>query len=112
MVTSTLTGRGQTTTPQEIREAMGALPRQRLVREAFKFGSAVVRAMPSVMELAGCRGSAGGLGNEGLGDRRKGKPVNTPDKTPMVWLFLNVECQDLTPLALLAATTTSLMLGF
>ena len=53
MVTSTLTDKGQTTVPQEIREAMGAAPRQRLVWEARKDGSAVVRPMPSVMELAG-----------------------------------------------------------
>ncbi len=53
MVTSTLTDKGQTTVPQEIREAMGALPRQRLVWEARNDGSAVVRPMPSVMELAG-----------------------------------------------------------
>lgn len=53
MVTSTLTDKGQTTVPQEIREAMGASPRQRLVWEARKDGSAVVRLMPSVMELAG-----------------------------------------------------------
>ena len=39
--------------PQEIREALGASPRQRLVWEAQKDGSAVVRLMPSVMELAG-----------------------------------------------------------
>ena len=39
--------------PQEIREAMRALPRQRLVWEARKDGSAVVRPMPSVMQLAG-----------------------------------------------------------
>ena len=32
---------------------MGALPRQRLVWEARNDGSAVVRTMPSVMELAG-----------------------------------------------------------
>lgn len=53
MVTSTLTDKGQTTVPQEIREAMGAAPRQRLVWEARNDGSAVVRPMPSVMELAG-----------------------------------------------------------
>jgi bifunctional DNA-binding transcriptional regulator/antitoxin component of YhaV-PrlF toxin-antitoxin module len=53
MITSTLTDKGQTTVPQEIREAMGAAPRQRLVWEAQKDGSAVVRLMPSVMELAG-----------------------------------------------------------
>ncbi len=53
MVTSTLTDKGQTTVPQEIREAMGASPRQRLIWEACKDGSAVVRPMPSVLELAG-----------------------------------------------------------
>ncbi len=53
MVISTMTDKGQTTVPQEIREAMGALPRQRLVWEARKDGSAIVRPMPSVMELAG-----------------------------------------------------------
>lgn len=53
MVTSTLTDKGQTTVPQEIREALGVLPRQRLVWEVRKDGSAVVRPMPSVMELAG-----------------------------------------------------------
>lgn len=58
MVTSTLTDKGQTTVPQEIREAMGASPRQRLVWEARKDGSAVVRPMPSVMELAGSLKSA------------------------------------------------------
>jgi len=39
--------------PQEIRKAMGAAPRQRLAWEAQKDGSAVVRLVPSVMELAG-----------------------------------------------------------
>ena len=53
MVTSTLTYKGQTTVPQEIREALGVAPRQRLVWEIRKDGSAVVRPMPSVMELAG-----------------------------------------------------------
>jgi len=53
MVTSTLTDKGQTTVPQEIREALGFAPRQRLVWKIRKDGSAVVRPMPSVMELAG-----------------------------------------------------------
>jgi bifunctional DNA-binding transcriptional regulator/antitoxin component of YhaV-PrlF toxin-antitoxin module len=53
MVTSTLTDKGQTTVPQEIREALGVSPRQRLVWEVRKDGSAVVRPVPSVMELAG-----------------------------------------------------------
>ena len=53
MVTSTLTDKGQTTVPQEVREALGFAPRQRLIWEIRKDGSAVVRPMPSVMELAG-----------------------------------------------------------
>lgn len=53
MLTSTLTDKGQTTVPQEIREALGVSPRQRLVWEIRKDGSAAVRPMPSVMELAG-----------------------------------------------------------
>ncbi len=54
MTTSTLTDKGQTTVPLEIRQAMGIAPRQRLVWESRKDGSAVVRPVPSVMELAGC----------------------------------------------------------
>jgi bifunctional DNA-binding transcriptional regulator/antitoxin component of YhaV-PrlF toxin-antitoxin module len=54
MTTSTLTGKGQTTVPLEIRQALGIAPRQRLVWELRRDGSAVVRAIPSVMELAGC----------------------------------------------------------
>ncbi len=53
MTTSTVTDKGQTTVPLEIRQALGIAPRQRLVWESRKDGSAVVRAIPSVMELAG-----------------------------------------------------------
>ncbi|MBX3733573.1 MAG: AbrB/MazE/SpoVT family DNA-binding domain-containing protein [Verrucomicrobiae bacterium] len=53
MSISTVTDKGQTTVPQEIREALGIAPRQRLVWEVRKDGSAIVRPMPSVMELAG-----------------------------------------------------------
>ncbi len=53
MVTSTLTDKGQTTVPLEIRAALGVAPRQRLVWEIRKDGSAVVRPMSSVTELAG-----------------------------------------------------------
>lgn len=48
-----MTDKGQTTVPQEIREALGVAPRQRLVWESRPDGSAVVRPLPSVMELAG-----------------------------------------------------------
>ena len=54
MVTSTLTDKGQTTVPREIREALALRPRQRLVWETRKDGSAVIRPLPTVMELAGC----------------------------------------------------------
>jgi len=53
MLISTLTDKGQTTVPQEIRQALGVAARQRLVWEARNDGSAVVRPVPSVMELAG-----------------------------------------------------------
>ena len=54
MVLSTVTDKGQTTVPLEIRSALGIHPRQRLVWETCKDGSAIVRLAPSVMELAGC----------------------------------------------------------
>lgn len=54
MVTSTVTDKGQTTVPQEVREALGVAPRRRLQWEVRNDGSAVVRPVPSVMELAGC----------------------------------------------------------
>lgn len=54
MLTSTLTDKGQTTVPQEVREALGVAPRRRLHWEVREDGSAVVRPVPSVMELAGC----------------------------------------------------------
>lgn len=53
MVASTLTDKGQATVPQEIRAALGVSPRQRLVWEIRKDGSAVVRPMHSAIELAG-----------------------------------------------------------
>lgn len=54
MVTSTVTDKGQTTVPREIREALALGPRQRLVWETRQDGSAVIRPLPSVMNLAGC----------------------------------------------------------
>jgi antitoxin PrlF len=54
MLTSTLTDKGQTTVPRKIREALELGPRQRLVWENRPDGSAVIRPLPSVMELAGC----------------------------------------------------------
>jgi len=53
-MTSTLTDKGQTTVPRAIRKALAIGPRQRLIWESRKDGSAVIRPLRSVMELAGC----------------------------------------------------------
>ena len=53
MPTSKITDKGQTTVPLEIREKLRWKRRQRLIWEPKKDGSAVVRAVPDVMDLAG-----------------------------------------------------------
>jgi len=53
MPTSKITDKGQTTVPLEIREKLRWKRRQRLIWEPKKDGSAVVRAAPDVMDLAG-----------------------------------------------------------
>jgi bifunctional DNA-binding transcriptional regulator/antitoxin component of YhaV-PrlF toxin-antitoxin module len=53
MATSTLTDKGQTTVPQEIREALKVKPRQRLSWSLREDGSAVVRPQPSALDLFG-----------------------------------------------------------
>jgi antitoxin PrlF len=50
---STLTDRGQTTVPAEIRELLKLKPRQQLDWHPQPDGSAVVRAKASVMDLFG-----------------------------------------------------------
>ncbi len=53
MLQSTLTDKGQTTVPAEVREALGVKPRQQLEWSIRKDGSAVVRPRPSAMGLFG-----------------------------------------------------------
>jgi antitoxin PrlF len=58
MSTSTLTDKGQTTVPQEIRDALKVKPRQRLTWSLRADGTAVVRPQPSALELFGSLKSA------------------------------------------------------
>jgi bifunctional DNA-binding transcriptional regulator/antitoxin component of YhaV-PrlF toxin-antitoxin module len=53
MSTSTLTDKGQTTVPQEIREALKVKPRQRLTWSVRDDGTVVVRPQPSALDLFG-----------------------------------------------------------
>ena len=51
MAISTLTDKGQTTVPREIREALKVKPRQRLTCALQENGSAIVRPQRSALEL-------------------------------------------------------------
>ena len=53
MASSTLTAKGQTTVPQEIRDALKVKPRQRLTWSLREDGSAVVRPQGSALALFG-----------------------------------------------------------
>jgi bifunctional DNA-binding transcriptional regulator/antitoxin component of YhaV-PrlF toxin-antitoxin module len=53
MTISTLTDKGQTTVPQEIREALKVKPRQRLSWSLRDDGTMVVRPHPSALDLFG-----------------------------------------------------------
>jgi len=53
MLESTVTDKGQTTVPKEVRDALGIKPRQRLQWDLSKEGTAVVRAEPSALNLFG-----------------------------------------------------------
>jgi bifunctional DNA-binding transcriptional regulator/antitoxin component of YhaV-PrlF toxin-antitoxin module len=53
MKTSTLTDKGQTTVPQEVREALGLKPRQQLQWTIQKDGTVLVRTQPTALELFG-----------------------------------------------------------
>ncbi|MGH6608860.1 MAG: AbrB/MazE/SpoVT family DNA-binding domain-containing protein [Burkholderiaceae bacterium] len=54
MTESTITAKGQTTVPMEIRESIGAVPGTRLVWHILPDGSIIVRAKTrSVLKLAG-----------------------------------------------------------
>ena len=58
MATSTLTDKGQTTVPQEIRVALKVKPRQRLSWSLSGDGSVVVRPQSSALGLFGSLKSA------------------------------------------------------
>ena len=51
MATSTLTEKGQTTVPQEIRDALKVKARQQLTWSLSEDGTAVVRPQPSALDL-------------------------------------------------------------
>ena len=51
MSISTLTDKGQTTVPQEIREALKVKPRQQLTWSLREDGSVIVRPQPSALGL-------------------------------------------------------------
>lgn len=54
MSESTITAKGQTTVPQQIRESIGAAPGTRLVWHVMPDGALIVRAKTkSVLDLAG-----------------------------------------------------------
>lgn len=51
MLESTVTDKGQTTVPKEVRDALGLKPRQRLQWDLAADGSATVRPEPSALAL-------------------------------------------------------------
>lgn len=53
MVESTLTEKGQTTVPKEVRDALGIKPRQRLQWDLETDGTVTVRPEPSALPLYG-----------------------------------------------------------
>jgi antitoxin PrlF len=53
MIESTVTDKGQTTVPREVREALGIKPRQRLQWDIRVDGSVTVRPEPSPLALFG-----------------------------------------------------------
>jgi len=53
MAISTLTDKGQTTVPQEIREALKVKPRQQLTWSLGEDGTVIVRPQPSALDLFG-----------------------------------------------------------
>jgi AbrB family looped-hinge helix DNA binding protein len=53
MLESTITDKGQTTVPKEVRHALGIKPRQRLQWDLAEDGSVIVRPEPSALPLFG-----------------------------------------------------------
>jgi AbrB family looped-hinge helix DNA binding protein len=54
MTRSTITDKGQTTVPSEIRRALMLKPRQQIEWMTKRDGTAVIRPVRSISELAGC----------------------------------------------------------
>ncbi len=68
MSASTITSKGQTTVPRQVREQLGAVPGTRLEWHVMPDGSAIVRPKTlSILDLAGSLKSP------------KGKPVSVED---------------------------------
>lgn len=53
MLESTITDKGQTTVPKEVRDALGIKPRQRLQWDLATDGTVTVRPEPSALALYG-----------------------------------------------------------
>lgn len=53
MLESTITDKGQTTVPKEVRDALRIKPRQRLQWDLVEDGSVIVRPEPSALTLFG-----------------------------------------------------------
>jgi antitoxin PrlF len=53
MIESTVTDKGQTTVPREVRDALGIKPRQRLQWDLAENGTVTVRPEPSALALYG-----------------------------------------------------------
>ena len=53
MIESTMTDKGQTTVPKQVRDALGIKPRQRLQWDLETNGTVVVRPEPSALDLFG-----------------------------------------------------------
>ncbi|MFT5190241.1 MAG: antitoxin PrlF [Verrucomicrobiales bacterium] len=53
MVESTLTDKGQTTVPRQVREALGLKPRSRLQWDIEEDGTVIVKPEPSALTLFG-----------------------------------------------------------
>ena len=53
MIESTLTDKGQTTVPRQVREALGLKPRERLQWDITEDGAVTVKPEPSALALFG-----------------------------------------------------------
>jgi bifunctional DNA-binding transcriptional regulator/antitoxin component of YhaV-PrlF toxin-antitoxin module len=54
MQRSTLTSKGQTTVPKQVREALHLMPNQKMLWDILPDGTVKVRSQPSVLDFMGC----------------------------------------------------------